>query len=954
MALRNKNKKKQSTINSNSANTLKTLNKTCKAVKLKKSVKKRFKKLQVTDGFSTLTTPNIANLEFKVETIDNPNSSSNNLECFEDDAFSESDFFTPIELNNDCKNAVVNELINASINKFVIKEINSEVKSTVEDATKVQYIYLADVVIIILPHSSTTYFYGLMTVEVLHGAVEVLGYTLNNSSGVKELFSPRGCSCLYLKNKGEHHPILLEQLSLKLVQHTGAEKICNRIKESDCVLLCKKIDSIEVDFLVNHIPQEIYPDLKFLKCVKNDSCIQINSQWDALIKDMNTNSKVLLAGGKGVGKSTMMRYMINKLLMDNDEVTVIDLDPGQPEFTVPGCISISNIREPIFGPNFTHLRDPKVCLFIPNIDISRQPHQYIKVVIELMTYYENISRKPTIVNFMGFTRGLGLHLFSSTVVSVKPTCIIEIRSSNVKKNFTEEISAEVINKHINVLTQFLLPFSDFQIITLQSMSDQKIGWQLQPRQIREMCVLSYLGRVMNKNEMYLANVTNFLYVISLSSINLICKDTPVSPAIVNGNVVALCSSTSNSYICYGWGVVRALNFEAEELYLLTPVAENVLSQVTTLILGSVTLPPSVIMNTSNADALIPYVSEEVHGSDEYECNECNYKIVRERNLKYHMKSHMGNEYKCIECEYKTVQKCNLKYMKNHISKEYKCKECDYKTERECNLKYHMKNDNGVKVHMGDEYKCKECDYKTVWEHDLKALKVHKGDEYKCKECDCKTVREHNLKAQMNIHTTGTQSSSDEEKEEMRLFLIVPFFRLVSEEVVAVALVLLDVEAVDRKADVFHADFLFESRASSSSFLFWSLSSRAFLKGELVIVAAFPMGRPVVPEVCPFVGGGRIWKEGNQQTIQEEEEKVQVLFKEKSLLRRANCDYLPIKTESQMLTSSGLDILTNIFTTNGFYEVPCQDEIFEQVVSIATNTLIERSTKTIFVSNATGN
>ena len=41
-------------------------------------------------------------------------------------------------------------------------------------------------------------------------------------------------------------------------------------------------------------------------------------------------------GGKGVGKSTMLRYIANRLIQLHGQILWIDLDPGQAEFTLPG------------------------------------------------------------------------------------------------------------------------------------------------------------------------------------------------------------------------------------------------------------------------------------------------------------------------------------------------------------------------------------------------------------------------------------------------------------------------------------------------------------------------------------------------------------------------------------------------------------------------------------------
>lgn len=67
----------------------------------------------------------------------------------------------------------------------------------------------------------------------------------------------------------------------------------------------------------------------------------------------------MLCGGKGVGKSTLLRFITNRLLSNgNDTVVVMDFDPGQAELTIPGCVSLAVVKKPMLGPNFTHLENP--------------------------------------------------------------------------------------------------------------------------------------------------------------------------------------------------------------------------------------------------------------------------------------------------------------------------------------------------------------------------------------------------------------------------------------------------------------------------------------------------------------------------------------------------------------------------------------------------------------------
>lgn len=60
-----------------------------------------------------------------------------------------------------------------------------------------------------------------------------------------------------------------------------------------------------------------------------------------------------------MGKSTYLRYQVNKLL-GKGPVLVVDLDPGQCEFTVAGNISATVVTQPLLGPNFTHLKKPEM------------------------------------------------------------------------------------------------------------------------------------------------------------------------------------------------------------------------------------------------------------------------------------------------------------------------------------------------------------------------------------------------------------------------------------------------------------------------------------------------------------------------------------------------------------------------------------------------------------------
>jgi hypothetical protein len=60
-------------------------------------------------------------------------------------------------------------------------------------------------------------------------------------------------------------------------------------------------------------------------------------------------------GPKGSGKSSLMRYLINRLLARHAVVYLLDADVGQAEMTPGGLVSLTAIRRPLLGPPSTHL-----------------------------------------------------------------------------------------------------------------------------------------------------------------------------------------------------------------------------------------------------------------------------------------------------------------------------------------------------------------------------------------------------------------------------------------------------------------------------------------------------------------------------------------------------------------------------------------------------------------------
>ena len=73
-------------------------------------------------------------------------------------------------------------------------------------------------------------------------------------------------------------------------------------------------------------------------------------------KDTELVDKFYIIGKEDSGKNTFIQYAINNLLPQEKvkEIYVLDFDPGQPMFTLPGCMSLVKVTMPILTNNIPY------------------------------------------------------------------------------------------------------------------------------------------------------------------------------------------------------------------------------------------------------------------------------------------------------------------------------------------------------------------------------------------------------------------------------------------------------------------------------------------------------------------------------------------------------------------------------------------------------------------------
>ncbi|XP_012258392.2 polynucleotide 5'-hydroxyl-kinase NOL9 [Athalia rosae] len=562
----------------------------------------------------------------------------------------------------------------------------------INSSVKPQFYSLQNKVIASMNPSCKFYFNGKLRVKVLIGKVEIYGYIISKHQTIEpaEIYSPRGSSLVSIETYGEPDEGGTENLcdlfTNEGIDYSIAKDLQDKLRDlpvGGAIIMLENLENTLTKFLDHHYQFKLFPKIedvtnylnshpkraeKLLQVIfqyndsvgrklKKDQYREVNIQNRFLELSSNTNGpppRILIAGGKSVGKSTTLRYIVNGLLSVQKEIIVVDFDPGQPEFTPPGCISLNIVSQPLTGPNYTHLRMPFHQLFIGDINVAHCVPRYTKAVRSLVDYLNKSPRlqgRTVVINTMGFCEGIGWDLMVYVVKLIQPSSILQITSVRSKNNYRWPLSSEVINEQsptpFTVVddknSPWWLPCSH-ELHIVPSLTETKSNsgdlWEMEPRHQRELTLLAYLSQICKKDpynkKLIFSPVPRIHetppYSISMSklTISLTKAFVPASHilATMNGNIVALCGidhtadepqdpHVSEVYpktllrppvtsTCYGFGIVRGVDLQTGRIFINTPLSINELTYVNFLV-GSIPLPIQLIPSDHrNA----PYFSEE--------------------------------------------------------------------------------------------------------------------------------------------------------------------------------------------------------------------------------------------------------------------------------------------------------------------------------------------------------
>ncbi|KAL9127927.1 MAG: hypothetical protein Q9217_003284 [Psora testacea] len=156
-------------------------------------------------------------------------------------------------------------------------------------------------------------------------------------------------------------------------------------------------------------------------------------------------STILVCGPKSSGKSTFCKVITNALLttpgsqsqptVTKPRVMFLDLDPGQPEFSPPGEISLSDVRSCNLGVPFTHPLLPPAggsklyrSHHLGSISPRYDPKHYLDCALDLMHCHNLLLTSdpicPLVINCCGWIQGSGLDLIVQLISHSNATDVI--------------------------------------------------------------------------------------------------------------------------------------------------------------------------------------------------------------------------------------------------------------------------------------------------------------------------------------------------------------------------------------------------------------------------------------------------------------------------------------------------------------------------------------------------
>lgn len=346
----------------------------------------------------------------------------------------------------------------------------------------------------------------------------------------------------------------------------------------------------------------------------------------------STNSAAQCAcvvGGTGVGKSSVCRMLMNRLLQSgNDRVALLDVDPGQPMLHTPGSISLRICAAPVLSqPAHTlhSLEEPLMTEFVGSLSPKYDVQLYNQAVARLVqAYYNKLYPEsiPIVVNTMGWVKGIGFGCLCALLSQLRLTYVLElIRSGDEQSELPS--GAFWLDQDVDPASQLGVNVLKLPGLTGQKDSAEHRGlmWQrwvnrTQHAMLNEGCKhVDPLGVLQPSSNAYssfaraLCSMPTYCIELSQVDVHMIGFDSSLPKSeTIRAALAKPVGLFTSGWSCIGIGILRSLHafHSGTNLHLIAPITSFAMCSVTQLLVGQLEVSHALLRPGDGLNS--PYVS----------------------------------------------------------------------------------------------------------------------------------------------------------------------------------------------------------------------------------------------------------------------------------------------------------------------------------------------------------
>ena len=292
-----------------------------------------------------------------------------------------------------------------------------------------------------------------------------------------------------------------------------------------------------------------------------------------------------MVGDSATGKSTFVKFLLNSLLSKTSHnarhpknspgkgICLLDVDPGQPEKSLPGVLTVGPVSLPTLGSAFTYSLAIALNLnkdvasrhqdlspyvrttaqqFYGLISPTREA-EYVSAISNLVDVFNlKHANQPLVINTMGYTSGQGVHFIIDLFKIAKPTHVIHLTRKPNDNQFSRANLRVAMKKNDYNGTYYSHEYLGNDLNTykyLQIESRRSCQRTSKPAFLRELRFLSNLSALCHLK--CNASLPNRAPVVTLSTRNVRFYDfkrrqNSRNPDLIGGDWIVLCSNFKSS------------------------------------------------------------------------------------------------------------------------------------------------------------------------------------------------------------------------------------------------------------------------------------------------------------------------------------------------------------------------------------------------------------------------